>query len=282
MAFKPQEQLSHIPIVAQQSAQMSTNFRTWSPSFWQRTTLCSDWKAADIVAHLATGADFYTAVLTAARQGEPARPWGATTVEEIGKRRTAAVQALLASGPNGLINGFEQAAARLQEVLAALSVDDLALPAWHPQGPIAVGRWVGMRLFELALHELDMHRPHEVNFPLSPLALPALLCSLPEIQMRFFDLRLCNGFDGTHVFQVGNTSWAFMIEGNNVTLEEGEPTIWTSWLQTDVEHGILLTFGRAEFAELLQNDALTLTGDTEMAENLFALLFQPYVSSSAR
>ncbi len=282
MAFKPQEQLSHITLIAQQSAQMSANYHTWSPSMWQRMTLCSEWKAADIVAHLATGADFYTAVLHAARQGGEPRPWGVTSVADIGQRRAAVMQELLASGPAGLISGFEQAAARLQDVLTSLKIDDLALPAWHPQGPLATGRWVGMRLFELALHELDIHRPHEVNFPLSPLALPALLSSLPEIHLRFLELRLSDGFDGTHVFQAGDTIWALMIDGTAVTYQEEEPTVWTTWLQTDVESAILLTFGRLSCADLIQNDALSCMGNDEIAQGLYNVLFQPYLSPSAR
>ncbi len=64
MAFDPREPLSSIPVVARQSAHMIQTFRNWPRDHWSQATYCDGWTMADMVAHLATGADYHTEVLT--------------------------------------------------------------------------------------------------------------------------------------------------------------------------------------------------------------------------
>ena len=67
----PQTQLSYVATVAAQTALMAQAYRGWPASFWERPTFCAGWKAADAVAHLATGGDFYAQAIRAGRAGTP-------------------------------------------------------------------------------------------------------------------------------------------------------------------------------------------------------------------
>jgi hypothetical protein len=69
MAFNAREQLAHIPVIANETARMIQTFRSWPQSYWSRPTYCPGWTAADAVAHLATGGDFYAQVITSGRSG---------------------------------------------------------------------------------------------------------------------------------------------------------------------------------------------------------------------
>ena len=72
-----------IAVVASQTALMARAYGEWSEADWQRDTFCAGWTAADAVAHLVTGADFYTQVIESGRTGKPGKPWGVTNVEEF-------------------------------------------------------------------------------------------------------------------------------------------------------------------------------------------------------
>jgi uncharacterized protein (TIGR03083 family) len=282
MAFMAQEQFATIPVVAQQSALMTQRFRDWPDAYLARQTCCSGWTAGDIVAHLATGADFYTEVISAGLQGRPGLPWQAVALDEVRDIRAAAVARLQRGGPAALIDGFAQAAANLQGVFASLQVNDLAKMAWHPRGLIPIGCWIGMRLTELVVHDWDILQPHDVGLQLSPIATPALLTSLPEMQQRFLEQRLLvEECDGVYALHAGEQSWAFVRQGQEITYQSTIPEYVTTHLYTDMETMILLTLGRADFKAQLQDGVCTLTGDVALAHIFYAALFMPYLSSSA-
>lgn len=282
MAFSAQEQLATIPVVAQQSTLMTKRFRDWPHTYLKRHTYCQGWSAGDIVAHLATGADFYTAVISAGLTDEPALPWGAKSLDDVRTIRTEAVSRLLSDGTDTLINGFERAANALQVVFDALQTADLGKMAWHPRGPIPIGCWIGMRLTELVLHDWDIRQPHEANPHLSPAAAPAVLTSLPEMQLRFLEQRLpAAGCEGVHALHAGDQSWAFLRQEQTISYQNDIPEQVTTRLHTDMESMILLTLGRVGYSAKLQDKTCTMTGDLAVARRFYTALFTPYLSSSA-
>jgi uncharacterized protein (TIGR03083 family) len=276
MAFNAHEQLANIPVVARETARLAQAFRSWPQSYWSRPAYCPGWTVADAVAHIATGGDFYAQVLTSGRSGAPTLPWGASTQEEFRAARQAAGQKLLDGGPAALVAGFEQGGARLQAVLESLQEADLTKVALHPRGLIPLGWWIGMRLLELSVHDWDMRQPHETHAHLSPTALPALLCSMPEIQLHLLERRVTGDLDGVYVLRAGDVAWGLTIQGKTVTYQAAAPTACAASLSTDAESMILLTVGRADVAEKLQSAALTITGNTEQGKQLCATLFRPY------
>jgi uncharacterized protein (TIGR03083 family) len=272
----PQTQLSYVSTVAKQTAQMAQAYRGWPASFWQRPTFCPGWKAVDAVAHLATGGEFYAQVISAGREGTPKLPWGIADASGFREVRTAAVQKLLAGGPAALIEGFEQSAAQLQQVLESLQMADLSKEAWHPRGLIPLGSWIGMRLTELGIHDWDILQPHEAQAALSPTVLPALLAVIPEMQMQFLAQRLPDNMDGVYVLRAGEVSWGFTVRGKTVTYHAKAPDTYDACLSADPESVILLTVGRADLEARLRNATLTVTGNAEKGQQFCATLFRAF------
>ena len=223
MAFNAREQLANIPVVANETARMVQAFRNWPQSYWSRPTYCPGWTAADAVAHLATGGDFYAQVITSGRSGEPTFAWGASSPAEFREARQAAVKKLLDGGPATILAGFEQAGAKLQAVLESLQEADLAKVALHPRGRIPIGSWIGMRILELSAHDWDIRQPHETQAHLSPTAVPALLSAMPELQVQLLGLRVTEGLDGVYALRAGDAAWGFTIQGKAVTAPPGRP-----------------------------------------------------------
>jgi len=276
MAFNAREQLAHIPVVAHETARLAQAFRSWPQSYWSRPAYCPGWTAADAVAHIATGGDFYAQVITSGRRGAPTLPWGASTPEAFRTARLAAGQKLLDGGPAALVEGFEQGGERLQAVLESLQEADLARVALHPRGLIPIGLWIGMRLLELSVHDWDMRQPHETHAHLSPTAVPALLRVMPEIQLQLLARRVTGELDGVYVLRAGDAVWGLTIQGQTVTYQAVAPAACDAGLSTDAESLILLTVGRADVTAKLQSAALTITGNTAQGKQLCATLFRAY------
>jgi len=276
MAFNAHEQLANIPVIANETARMVQTFRSWPQSYWSRPTYCPGWTAADAVAHLATGGDFYAQVITSGRSGEPTFPWGANSPAEVREARQATVKKLLDGGPAAVLAGFEQAGAKLQAVLESLQEADLTKVALHPRGRIPIGSWIGMRILELSVHDWDIRQPHETHAPLSPTAVPALLSAMPELQVQLLGLRVTEGLDGVYALRAGDAAWGFTIQGKTVAPLQVAPLECDVGLNTDAESMILLTVGRADVTEKLQSAALTITGNVEQGKQLGATLFRAY------
>jgi uncharacterized protein (TIGR03083 family) len=281
MAFDPHEQLAIVPIVARQSTLMAHAYHAWPAEYWERPTYCEGWTAADVIAHLATGAEFYTHVLTSGRTGQPALPWGATNLDEVRTIRAAAIRRLRSGGPQTLLRGFTDAAQQLQAVFESLHVDDVARVAWYPRGPIPIGQWIGMRLTELALHDWDIRQPHEATCNLSSVALPSLLTCLPEMQQRLLSYRLPHFPSGEYAMHVGATHWAFRLQDQQLTYHAESSATCRAALHTNAETLILLTLGRADFTSALEMGRCALTGEREAGMLFYGQLFGPYLSASA-
>ncbi len=276
MAFAAREQLANIPVVARETARLAQMFRAWGPDDWQRPTYCAGWTAADAVAHLATGGNFYAQVLTSGRQGQPTLPWGATNLAEFRAARQEAGAQLLAGGPAALCHGFEQGGARLQTVLESLHAADLAKVAQHPRGLVPIGAWVGMRLMELGVHEWDIRQPHGEDVRLAAPLVPVLLGVMPEIQLQFLEQRLTGQLDGVYALQAGELSWGLTIQDKAVAYQASLPSAPTVRYHTDAESMIMLTVGRLTIPEALQRGVLTITGDVAQGHQLSTMLFRAF------
>jgi uncharacterized protein (TIGR03083 family) len=275
LTFDLPQHLAHVAVVARETARMAQDFRNWPEAYWQRPTYCPGWLAQDAVAHLATGGDFYAQVIAAGRGGKPQLPWGASDAAGARTARAAAVEKLIAAGPAAVAAGFEQGAAKLHEVLAALTQEDLAKVAWHPRGLVPIGGWTGMRLNELVVHDWDMRQPHEANAKLAPTALSAMLTVLPEFQRKFLEQRATDGLDGVYVLRAGTATWAFTIQGRTVIYQARPPAAFDAYVSAEADSLILLTMGRADATAKRHRGALTLSGNIEKAERLCATLFRP-------
>ena len=265
-----------IAVVASQTAVMAKAYGEWSEADWQRSTFCSGWTAADAVAHLVTGADFYTQVIESGRTGKPGKPWGVTNVEEFRVARGDAGKKLTAAGAAAVLQAFSDSAAVLQAVLESLQDRELSELAWHPRGLVPIEGWIGMRLIELGIHDWDIRQPHEPDAGLSPTVLPALLEALPDMQTQFLSQRAGDGFAGTFGFQAGDASWGIRLQEGTASYLPEVPPDCDACLHADAESMILLTMGRADLEAKQAGGALTVTGDADKGRQLCAVLFRAF------
>ena len=265
-----------IAVVAGQTALMAQAYGKWSAADWQRGTFCAGWTTADAVAHLVTGADFYTQVIESGRTGKPGKPWGVTNVEEFRIARGDAGKKLTAAGPAAVLQAFSDSAAALQAVLESLQDRELSELAWHPRGLVPIEGWIGMRLIELGIHDWDIRQPHEPNAGLSLTVVPALLAVLPDMQTQFLTQRAGDDLAGTFVFEAGDASWGIRLHGGAASYLPEAPSDRDACLRADAESMILLTMGRADLEAKRASGALTATGDADKGQKLCATLFRAF------
>jgi len=265
-----------IAVVASQTALMARAYGEWPEADWQRDTFCAGWAAADAVAHLVTGADFYTQVIESGRSGKPGKPWGVTNVEEFRVARGDAGAKLTAAGPAAVLQAFSDSGAALQTVLESLQDRELSELAWHPRGLVPIEGWIGMRLVELGIHDWDIRQPHEPDAGLSPTVLPALLEALPDMQRQFLSQRAGDDLAGTFGFQAGDASWGLRLLGGTATCLPEAPPACDACLHADAQSMILLTMGRADLEAKQAGGALTVTGDADKGRQLCAVLFRAF------
>lgn len=264
-----------IAVVGRQTEVMAAAYGAWSESDWQRDTFCEGWQAADAVAHLVTGADFYTQVIESGRTGTPGKPWGITKVEEFRVVRGDAGKKLTAAGPAAVLQAFSESAATLQGVLESLRDEELSELAWHPRGLVPIRGWVGMRIIELAVHDWDIRQPNEPAAGLSPTALPALLEVLPDMQTQFLGQR-AGDLAGTFGFHAGDRAWGIRLQEGTASYLPEAPADADAGLHTDAESMILLTMGRVSLEAKRAGGALTVSGDAAKGEQLCATLFRAF------
>ena len=265
-----------IAVVASQTDLMAQAYGEWSETDWQRDTFCAGWTAADAVAHLVTGADFYTQVIESGRTGTPGKPWGVTNVEEFRVARGDAGKKLTAAGPAAVLQAFSDSGAALQGVLESLQEQELREFAWHPRGMVPIEGWIGMRLIELGIHDWDIRQPHEPDAGLSPIVVPALLAVLPDMQTQFLTQRAGDDLAGTFGFQAGDVSWGIRLHEGAATYLPEAPSDCDACLHADAESMILLTMGRADLAAKQTGGALSVTGDADKGRQLCATLFRAF------
>ena len=265
-----------IAVVASQTALMTQAYGEWSEADWQRDTFCAGWTAADAVAHLVTGADFYTQVIESGRTGKPGKPWGVTNVEEFRIARGDAGTKLTTAGPAVVLQAFSDSGAALQQVLESLQEEEFRELAWHPRGLVPIEGWIGMRLIELGIHDWDIRQPHELDAGLSPTVLPALLEALPDMQRQFLSQRAGDDLVGTFGFQAGDASWGIRLDGGAASYLPEAPSDCDACLHADAESMILLTMGRADLEAKQAGGALTVTGDADKGRELCAILFRAF------
>lgn len=265
-----------IAVVASQTALMAQAYGEWSEADWQRDTFCAGWTAVDAVAHLVTGADFYTQVIESGRTGKPGKPWGVTNVEEFRTARGDAGTKLTAAGPAAVLQAFSDSGSALQKVLESLQDRELSELAWHPRGLVPIEGWIGMRLIELGIHDWDIRQPHEPDAGLSPTVLPALLEALPDMQRQFLSQRAGDDLVGTFGFQAGDASWGIRLQEGSASYLLEMPSACDACLHADAQSMILLTMGRADLAAKQAGGALAVIGDADKGRQLCAVLFRAF------
>ena len=117
---------------------------------WSRTTTCPPWSVRDLIAHLARGAETFSAMLEAGLRGERTL---SISLEEREQRQ----RDLSALTERELLTTVRSSQEVLQEKLARLEGDALEALCPHTRGLQPAWWFVDQRLSELAFHGWDLH-----------------------------------------------------------------------------------------------------------------------------
>lgn len=145
---------------------------------WSAASSCAGWSIAELVAHVAFGADYYARAIGDAVHGSPHELWSGGGDEAHAQQRT-----LMRLTPGAGVVELRERCVRLDVALAEVGPSALTRDAWHMRGPRPIWMYVAMRVYELALHRWDLQKSigmqpslaREAAVPLVDLLLSAIL-----------------------------------------------------------------------------------------------------------
>jgi uncharacterized protein (TIGR03083 family) len=223
---------------------------------WQVQSLCPDWRARDVVAHLG----MMERVMTG---------WLPDTVADLPPFDRVEPY-------NDEIKGLddESFGRRIQEIfatrrvdLAALSQGDLDRPSWTPVGAKTYGRFLEIRVFDFWVHERDITTPlgwpTDDTGPRAEIALAEVEGSLGYIVGKKIGLP-----DGKsivfHLTGPISRDLSVVVDGRARQVEQiSNPDVV---LTTDTLTFIQLACGRIDSQTQIDQNKVTWTGDSEFGD----------------
>ena len=171
-------------LVGSESARLLGYFRGLSAADWGAPSACEAWSNGDVAAHLVMAVEMFSGNIARGLAGDATPPPGMGPSQEtdlaarMAANATRAVAARESLGA-GLVDAFAAQCRRLDELLAGVGADDWDKPCYHPAALLTVGRYLNLRLAEMAVHEWDIRSGLEAGARLPDAALPAILELLP-------------------------------------------------------------------------------------------------------
>jgi uncharacterized protein (TIGR03083 family) len=191
---------------------------------WQVQSLCPDWRARDVVAHLGMMERVMTGWLPASATDLPPLD----RVEPYNKQ-VAALDDI------GMASRIREIFDERRADLAALTEADLDRASWTPVGPKTYGRFLEIRIFDFWVHERDITTP--LGWPTDDTG--------PRAEIALAEVEGSLGYIvGKKIGLPDNTSIVFHLTG---------PLARDLFVQVD---------GRAKQVDHIDNPDVTLTTDT--------------------
>jgi uncharacterized protein (TIGR03083 family) len=126
---------------------------------WSAASRCDLWEVADVVSHLAGGAERQAESMRRGRQGISESPPGFTAVDSPTMSANNAQRDIERRQHlgSGLLDAFVANHAQLHNLLTAFGPAEWETPCWHARrGAIPARDYVDLRLQELVIHDWDI------------------------------------------------------------------------------------------------------------------------------
>lgn len=214
---------------------------------WRIETGCPGWSVHDQVAHIA-----------GIESDLLGRPSAAEDPNDFVARLEAGVTSRRSLSPKELLDELREVTA---ERLKLLRESDLDAEGFSPFGPMPVGRFLGIRLFDSYAHEQDIRRA--VGRP-GHLAGPVPIHTCETILRGLGRLGLA---DGTSlVFEISGTPRAIVFAGGKGLVGDDVPPSPTVTLSMPLETFVALGCGRSD----ADPSTVSIAGDQAVAEDVLA------------
>lgn len=271
-----------IAVIKDEAAHLHDFCTALPPAAWGTPSACAGWTVGDVFAHLAQGAQTWSASLRRALAGDAQPPAGEQTLRpgERGSEATAqrAIVLRQEQGTSGLLQAFTEGHARFDEVLRTAQDADWNRPCYHRRGNMSVRNYVTLRLQELAVHGWDIRSAFDNTATLSVPTLPWLV---PSVQRWL-----------THAFRpvpelTGSVRYRFetseplalqqdMVVGQDgLRLETGATSPADVTFRCATGDAFLLIYGRLALERARQAGWVEIQGEPAQA-TLFPKLFQGF------
>jgi uncharacterized protein (TIGR03083 family) len=271
-----QDLIPAVPWVARENQRFIAILRGLDEEAWKRSTYCTGWSAADVVAHMTLGARFYAHVIPAGREGRLEMPFGAADLKGFWAYRDRIGKELAGLPGSERVDCFESAVWDLQSVFEAIPAEDLEKEAWHWMCPCPIHSFPGQRLYELILHDWDILNDPEAD--LHPDAL-GMATDILDFRLPFFyNNAPVPDLSGTFQFETENPArvWALKIEGGRAAPKSAQGVNFQAQFFAPAGDLILLTTGRAALSAKQSAGRLRIEGDRIKADALLGVLCRPF------
>jgi len=263
-----------VQLIAQEQVRLLAELKKLPEAAWRQTSHCEGWTNARVIAHLASGAEFYQHSVSKGLRGDtlpPSIPGGQRLTVEQWRARSAAKQEELAEKPpRELQAAFDEAGTTLVDLLRRVAPHNMTKPAWHPRGPWTIAMFVSSRVFELALHGWDVHVSLDPQARIRELLQPFLVHLQLQLGKRSFETDA--ELDGLYRFELlGSLAWTTRVFNGKMDHGPLEPAP-DATIKTDASHFLLLTTCREDLSQLEQRGLLKIEGDRERATKLIGAL----------
>ena len=170
--------LGKVEIIRRMAERLDSFLSSLTRDNWSLPSRCDLWKVADVVAHLAGGAERQRESMELGRQGraEPPADFSPPEVVTISANNSQRDIALRQRLGGSLLNAFVENHARLHKLLTEFGPAEWEIPCWHARrGAIPARDYLDLRLQELVIHDWDIRASLEPGASLDPAGARALL-----------------------------------------------------------------------------------------------------------
>lgn len=256
-----------LALVRTQTDRLLADLRALAPAQWQAPTVCAPWPVAAVAAHLAVGAEYFSAAIRRALSGE--QDPGRTAAE-----REAAIAQLVAQGPTAIIEALASAADRFELTIRSVPPLKLDTPALHNHGPRPIRWFVVHRLGEVVVHRWDIGAAIGRPAPPDEDAAAFLVPTLLEVNLPVWYTRGPRGRGRLRLVVRERSPRAWLLDADGERLraiwhgEGGAPRV-----DLGAPDLVLVLYGRLSLPELAAAGRLQAHGAG--AVELFASLLGP-------
>ena len=230
---------------------------------WQRPTACAEWRVADVVAHIATGATFQVETLSRGLAGDTSPLFAdpaarAAQVEERRGRPGTLVLAEFRNNMDALLALFDR-----------LTPADLERPAWHISGIHPILWFVEQRLGELAIHRLDVQQALGDDHHIAPAVGDMLVDGYFDRLPRLLDARAAGDLQATVDLRVGGSQpqrRALRIANGRAALSDATGNTPDLVIEGDAVTYLLVATGRLHPRQARDTGRLRISGDEALVE----------------